>query len=164
VAVGEADAERSAELAAERFTGPALEMRLANYAVRGKDSNASPLPAIPSTEIKVLLPQRTEKWPRTVFTIVQEVPLQTAAPSPSPSPAAADADDESADSTEAVEPAVAAPQALVLVQETPRDNFKVAYAVSLTAGTVLPELSARDIGTARLQPSVRVLKMAPEQL
>lgn len=167
LAVSEADAAGSAELAAERFTGPALEMRVANYAVRAKDSAVSALPAIPSTEIKVLLPQRTERWPRTVFTIVQEVPLQTVAPSPSPSPAEGGDVEDSVDgeSTELAEaPAVAAPQALVLVQETPRDNFKIAYAVSLAAGIVLPELSARDIGTARLQPSVRVLKMAPEQL
>lgn len=162
LAVSEADAAGSAELAAKRFTGPALEMRVANYAVRAKDSSVSALPAIPSTEIKVLLPQRTEKWPRTVFTIVQEVPLQTVAPSPSPTAAEDGAADESAEAT--AEPTVAAPQALVLVQETPRDNFKIAYAVSLSAGIVLPELSARDIGTARLQPSVRVLKMAPEQL
>lgn len=164
LAVSEADAAGSAELAAERFTGPALEMRVANYAVRAKDSSVASLPAIPSTEIKVLLPQRTEKWPRTVFTIVQEVPLQTVAPSPSPTtePAEDSADEESTEPSP--EPTVAAPQALVLVQETPRDNFKIAYAVSLSAGIVLPELSARDIGTARLQPSVRVLKMAPEQL
>ena len=163
LATSKADAERSAELAAERFTGPALEMRTANYNLLAKDSGAAPLPAIPSTEIKVLLPQRTESWPRTVLTIVQEVPLQTVAPSVSPSPSPS-ADSEGADAAETPEPAVAAPLALVLVQETPRDNFKIAYAVSLTAGTVLPELAARDLGAARLQPSVRVLKMAPEQL
>lgn len=161
VATSEADAARSGELAAERFTGPALDMRTANYTLLSKDSAAAPLPAIPSTEIKVLLPQRTESWPRTVFVVVQEVPLQTVAPSPSPTPSA---ETEATEDAEPIEPPVAAPLALVLVQESPRENFKVAYAVSLAAGTVLPELAARDLGAARLQPSVRVLKMAPEQL
>src|SRR5690606_15884536 len=63
---------------------------------------------------------------------------------------------------EVEEPKVAAPLALVLVQETPRDNFKVAYAVTLSAGIALPEVAASDTGSARLQPSVRVLRMAPE--
>src|SRR5690606_16719527 len=113
-------------------------------------------------EIKLLLPQRTESWPRAVFTIVQEVPLQTVASSASPTPMPLE---DAADEAEApVETPVAAPLALVLVQESPRDNFKVVYAVTLAAGAVVPEVAARDTGTARLQPNVRVLKMAPEQL
>src|SRR5690606_25752236 len=135
----------------------------ANYALLKKDKKAKPLPSIPSTGIEVLLPQRTEKWPRTIFTIVKEVPLQTATPStsPSPSPSASPKDDEA---KEAEEPKVDAPLALVLVQERPRDNVKVPYAVTPPAGVVLPDVAAAATGTARAQPSVRVLKMAPEQL
>lgn len=164
VVASNADASRDAELAGERFVGPALEFRSANYALLKKDGKADPLPAIPSTEIKVLLPQRTESWPRTVFTVVQEVPLQTANPSPSPSPSEKAEKDAKADDEEPEVPAVAPPLALVLVQETPRDNFKVMYAVTLVAGVVLPEVAARDTGAARLQPSVRVLAKPPEEL
>ncbi|HRN28227.1 MAG TPA: hypothetical protein PK781_03695 [Terrimesophilobacter sp.] len=160
VTANNADASLDAELAAERFAGPALELRAANYALIRADSSAVRLPSIPSTEIKVLLPQRTESWPRTVFTVVQEVPLQTAVPSASPS----EAESGDAEGEEASEPSVAAPLALILVQETPRDNFKVTYAVSLAAGVALPELAAPATGSARLQPNVRVLKMAPDQV
>lgn len=163
VTASKADAELDAELAAERFTGPALELREANYRLAKKDGDAQRLPSIPSTEIRVLLPQRTESWPRTVFTVVQEVPLQTAAPSESPSPSPEE-DQDAEDAAEETEPEVAAPLALVLVQETARDNFKVAYAVTLTAGAVLPEVAASDTGSARLQPSVKVLTMAPEEI
>lgn len=160
VVASNADAELDADLAADRFTGPALELRAANYRLVKKDSSVQRLPAIPSSEIRVLLPQRTDSWPRTVFTVVQEVPLQTAAPSDSPSPSP----EEDAEEAEEAEPEVAAPLALVLVQESARDNFKVAYAVTLAAGAVLPEVAASGTGSARLQPSVKVLTMAPEEI
>src|SRR5690606_37532640 len=101
--------------------------------------------------------------PRTVFTVVQEVPLQTAAPSESPSPSPEE-DQDAEDAEDETEPEVAAPLALVLVQEGARDHFQVAYAVTLTAGAGPPEVAASDTGSARLQPSVKVLTMAPEEI
>ncbi len=130
-----ADADRDGKLLAERFTGPALELRMANYAIRSADTNFAPLPAIPSGPVEVTLPQQNDKWPRTVFTVIHD-PKEAAV----------------------------APMALMLVQETPRENFKVVYAVQLEAGTVLPELAAANVGTQRLQADAKLFVMPPEKL
>ncbi len=130
-----ADADRDATVLAERFTGPALELRTANYAIRSADTNFAALPAIPSGPVEVTLPQQNDKWPRTVFTVIHD-PKESAV----------------------------APMALMLVQETPRDNFKVVYAVQLEAGIVLPELAAANVGTQRLQPDAKLFIMPPENL
>ncbi|WFR66406.1 hypothetical protein P9139_16400 [Curtobacterium flaccumfaciens] len=99
-----ADAARDAKVAAERFTGAALDLREANYTIRGKDSDVDAPPAISAEQVCVALPQQTDSWPRTVFAVVAE-----------------DCDAKSA------------PQALTLVQDSARDDYKVAYDVSLEA-------------------------------
>ncbi len=131
----QADADRDGALIAERFDGPALAFRKANYAIRKSDTNYAPLPAIPSGKVEVTLPQQNDKWPRTVFTVVQDP-----------------------------EDTTVAPTALVLVQQTPRENYKVVYAVQLEADTVLPAMAAADIGTQRLQPDVKIFAMQPDEL
>lgn len=130
-----ADADRDTALLDERFTGPARELRAANYAIRSADTNYASLPAIPAGPVEVTLPQQNDKWPRTVFTVIH------------------DSVDEAT-----------APMALMIVQENPRENFKVAYAVQLEAGTVLPELAAANVGTQRLQPDVKLFAMEPDKL
>ena len=57
-----------------------------------------------------------------------------------------------------------APMALMLVQQSPRENYKVMYAVQLEAGTVLPELAAANVGTQRLKPDVKLFSLAPADL
>ncbi|MEO7348937.1 MAG: hypothetical protein ABIW32_03620, partial [Terrimesophilobacter sp.] len=130
-----ADAERDGKLLEDRFTGPALQMRTANYAIRSADANYASLPAIPSGPVEVTLPQQNDKWPRTVFVVIH--------------------DSKQAD---------VAPTALLLVQQSPRENYKVVYAVQLEAGTVLPELAAATVGTQRLEPDVKLFALPPSQL
>lgn len=131
----QADAERDGTLLEQRFTGPALEFRKTNYAIRAADNNYAALPAIPSGPVEVTLPQQNDKWPRTVFTVIHN-PKDTKV----------------------------APTALMLIQQSPRDNYKVVYAVQLEAGTVLPELAAANVGTQRLQPDVKLFVMPPSGL
>jgi hypothetical protein len=131
----QADADRDADLIKERFDGPALELREANYAIRKVDKNYAALPAIPSGPVKVTLPQQNDKWPRTVFTVVHD-PADTAV----------------------------APTALMLVQQSPRENYKVVYAVQLEADAVLPEMAAAEVGTLRLQPDVKIFALQPDEL
>jgi hypothetical protein len=131
----QADADRDADLIKERFDGPALELREANYAIRKVDKNYAALPAIPSGPVKVTLPQQNDKWPRTVFTVVHD-PADTAV----------------------------APTALMLVQQSPRENYKVVYAVQLEADAVLPEMAAAEVGTQRLQPDVKIFALQPDEL
>jgi len=131
----EADEKRDAEIAAERFTGAALELREANYTIRGKDAEADAPPAISSEQVCVALPQQTESWPRTVFAVVAE-------------------DCE----------AKAAPQALTLVQDSARDDYKVAYDVSLEAAAKIPSLAPTTVGAALLAPNSKLLTIQPDQI
>jgi hypothetical protein len=130
-----ADASIDPELAKTRFTGAALDLRTANYAIRKVDSTYQPEKPIPSEKIDVTLPQSTDKWPRTVFTVVSN-PSDKTVP----------------------------PVALTLVQAKPRDDYKVAYATALEANTVLPQMAPANVGATRLPPDNKLLVMAPSAL
>lgn len=136
VTAQQADVARDSDLIQTRFAGPALELREANYAIRRVDNSYAQLAAIPSSPVEVTLPQQNDKWPRTVFTVIQ------------------DPKDETVPST-----------ALMLVQQSPRENYKAVYVVQLeaTAGT-LPAMAAAEVGTQRLQPDVKLFALAPDQL
>ena len=130
-AVAEADTTVDPVLAATRLDGPALALRKANYAVR-KVSSDYPVPAvIPPSSVSITLPQRNDSWPRTVFVVVEG------------------------------EDATIAPQALMLIQDDPRAQYKVHYAVALEPGTVMPGLANASIGTNRVDPEVNLFTMAP---
>jgi hypothetical protein len=128
-----ADADKDADLAATRFTGPALEIRKANYTIRDSDADAQAVPAIAADDVCVALPQQTDTWPRSVFTVV-----------------AADCSDKKT-----------APQALTLVQQDARSDYKVEYAVSLEADAQLPSLAPTSVGAAQLAPDTKLLALAP---
>lgn len=130
----DADAATDAELLATRFEGPALELRAANYVLRQADA-AQPAPtAISADPIALSLPQQTDAWPRVVLVVVQDPSDETVVPT-----------------------------ALVLNQESPRENYHVQYAVSLQA-TEFPDVAASTVGAVRYSPDNRFLKLAPEQV
>jgi len=131
----EADASRDEDRIADRFTGPALDLRTANYRIRGSDSDVQAPPAIPSTGISVALPQQTDSWPRTVFVVVSDASKSDVAP-----------------------------QALTLVQATPREDYKVAYDVSLEADAKVPAVAPVKLGAAQLSPDVKLLSLQPGQV
>ena len=84
----------------QRFTGPALEARQANYAIRGTLPDHPAPTAIPASPLTLTLPQQVAGWPatgRTVLTIAKNSDDPTVAPT-----------------------------ALVLQQATPRENYKIA--------------------------------------
>ncbi|MGG7307408.1 hypothetical protein ACQXVK_09465 [Curtobacterium sp. AB451] len=130
-----ADDARDAEIAAERFTGAALDLREANYTIRRKDADVDAPPAISAGQVCVALPQQTDSWPRTVFAVVAE-----------------DCDAKSA------------PQALTLVQDSARDDYKVAYDVSLEAAAKIPSLAPTSIGAALLASNTKLLSIAPDEI
>jgi hypothetical protein len=131
----DADAARDATLAATRFTGPALDERAANYAIREKlPDYAQPTP-IPASAGGLTLPEATETWPRTVLTVVS-------------------------DETDAS----VAPTALVLVQEDPRSNYLVQSAVRLEPDAQIPDVAPATIGAARLPPESTFQILQPNQL
>ena len=133
----EADAQRDAEVAAARFAGPALELRTAAYRIRAKDRKAKLPQAVPGPDatLRLILPQATDSWPRTLFVVV------------------ADRRDTKV-----------APLALAMVQDDPRADYKVDYAMSLMPGRQLPVLPSALLGAARLDAEANVLRVPPVQL
>jgi len=131
----EADAALDTELLGTRFEGPAFELREANYAIRAKDKEYEALPAIPSSQVELILPQQSDSWPRTVLAVIQNT----------------------VDTTKA-------PVALVMVQHTPRDNYKVQYAITLEANATLPEVAPANVGTSRLPPDTKLLLLPPAEI
>jgi hypothetical protein len=130
----EADAASDKDKLSERFTGPALDLRSATYAIRAGYPEYPAPQAIPSGPLQVVLPQATDSWPKSVFTIVQG--QDTSVP----------------------------PVALMLVQETPRSNYKVYYEITLEPDTSLPPVAAASVGTTRLPLDTKLLTMTPDQL
>lgn len=133
-----ADAKADPAIAKERFAGPALQLREANYAIRAKKADEPALPAIPASPIVLSLPQATDTWPRTVTAVV--------------------------DTPKDAKGAAQAPLALTLVQETPRDNYLVTYAVSLEPKAKVPNLAPASIGSAVVPPDSKLLKVRPDAL
>ena len=131
-----ADAEKDAELAATRFAGPALQLRKANYAIRAVDGSVEAPDPIPGKPIELTLPQQSDSWPRTVFTVIQDLEQPTVPPT-----------------------------ALMLIQASPRENYKVEYAVALEPNALLPDVAPADVGAARLPADIKgLLKLPPNQL
>jgi hypothetical protein len=154
----EADGARDAELIKERFTGAALQLRESNYAMRKVD-NSLPKPSeIPPGPVDLVLPQQTDAWPRTVFTVIQE----TETPAPTPSSTAAPEGEEGDEAAEEAESTVL-PTALMLIQESPREPYKVAYSVVLEA-TAEFDVAAETVGAVRHDPENKLLKIAPVDL
>jgi hypothetical protein len=133
--VARADNTSNKTLIATRMEGPALSDRLANYAIRKVAHKEPAALIIPSTTLRVVLPQATNVWPRTVFAILQNPATPTLAP-----------------------------VALMLVQNDPRSNYKVQYAMSMQPGIKLPEVARASLGAVRLQPDTRLLKLQPTAL
>lgn len=135
VFTGEVDEARDASRAAERFTGPALEARTANYKIRGALPDHPAPPAIPAAPLTLTLPQQVTGWPRTVLTIAKNA-----------------------------EDATVAPTALVLVQESPRENYHVLYSMALAPEADVPEVAPASIGAAPISPEFKGLVMPTGQV
>ena len=132
--VAEADAEGDEDLAETRLAGPALELRAANYEILSSDSSQTAVPVLPQGPVEVILPQQIDTWPRTVFAVVKD------------------------------ENATVAPVAVMLIQETPRDNYKAHYVISLGPSTTLPDMAATAIGAPRVGTDVALGVLQPSEL
>lgn len=133
----DADKARDAKAIAQRFDGPALEARQADYVIRAKLPDQAAPVAVPASPLTLTLPQRVAGWPasgRTVLTIVQNS-----------------------------DPTIA-PTALVLQQASPRDNFKIVYAMSLAPDADVPEVAPASIGAPLISPEFKGLVMLPGQV
>jgi hypothetical protein len=130
-----ADTTMNSTALATRFAGPALALRQANYAIRAKNPSEPALPPIPAASFLATLPQATDTWPRVVETVIQNK-----------------------------NDAKQAPIALVLVQQTPRDNYMINYAVSLEPDAKVPDLAPASIGSSVVPPDSKLLLLPPQDI
>jgi hypothetical protein len=132
-AVADADAKRDATMLATRMDGPALALRTANYKMRGSNHAIAALPALPTGKVSIALPQQTKDWPRAVFAVVES----------------------SSD-------AKAAPVAIMLVQNSPRENYKITYAATLELD--VPAVAPATVGSQRQAADNKIGILRPDQL
>jgi hypothetical protein len=137
-----ADANRDVNLAATRFAGAALEARRANYAARAIDPALAALPAIPNVTPSLFLPESTNTWPRSLFAVYQ--------------PPASSAQGADVDTTPTI--------ALILQQNSPRDNYKVIYQTNLQANETVPEVAAENVGTVAVPADSKLLLLPPNRV
>lgn len=129
-----ADQNLDAQLLADRLSEPSLSHRSSQYRLRSWDSELGQLVGIPAEPIRLLVPQQTSSWPRTVVAVIQEGPELNA-------------------------PTVA----VVLRQETPRENYLVSYATLLAPDVVLPPFPPADVGSPRLARDSKLVSLSPEE-
>lgn len=127
-----ADSSRQIDDADDRFTGAALELREANYAIRNSDQkHAKPAAIIPGP-IQIFLPPTNSEWPRTLFAVVDDP-----------------ADEDM-------------PIALTLTQSSPRENYQVSYAIQLMSGIDFPTLPGAEAGTVVIDSHSEFLSLHPD--
>ncbi|MBW4040650.1 MAG: hypothetical protein HIU86_00775 [Acidobacteria bacterium] len=132
-----ADKKLDATALAVRFDGPALDLRTAYYTVKAKDKKAASPATIPTTGavFKLLEPEATLAWPRTLFATVAQGDSKTIAPI-----------------------------AVALIQNDPRSDYKVEYAMRLIKSATPLNLPSALDGARRLDAGTALLEVAPGQL
>ena len=131
----EADATLNADAIKTRFTGPALEQRLANYKIRASYAEQPALQALPAGPLNLVLPQQSASWPRVVMAMILN-------------------EDD----------ATVPPTALVLKQESPRSNYVIEYSVQLEASAQVTDVAPAVIGAPIVAPDSKLPLMAPDQV
>jgi hypothetical protein len=130
-----ADEARDAEAITTRFAGAALDLRIANYKIRKGNKKTEAPAAIEPGPVGLVLPQQENEWPRTFFAVIKD-----------------DADD------------TVAPMALVLIQDDPRSQYKVHYAIQLQPGAVIDGVASASVGTTRIDPTLALFSVTPSQM
>ena len=131
------DKALDAKALANRFTGPAYDLRKAYYAIKAKDKKAATPAVIPvaGAVMKLLEPEATTTWPRTLFATVAQGESKTVAP-----------------------------VSVALIQNDPRSDYKVEYAMRLLSSSQVPSLPSALDGSRRLDAATPVLEVAPGEL
>jgi hypothetical protein len=130
-----ADTALDPALSASRLIGPAQEIRAANYAIRKADSSAPALPKLAASPITFTMPQATGTWPRQVIAVVQNEN----------------------------DPSVPT-MGLMMIQNSPRDNYHVEYMVTLEPNAQVPTVAPANVGSALVPPDSKLLLISPDQL
>lgn len=133
--VVEADATLDLDLAATRLEGPALAARTTEYALRTALTDMAVPAAIPTDDVEVVLPEATDRWPRTVLILSKGAGDDTVPP-----------------------------VLLTMTQADPWANYKVSNIAEMSADAVFPEVAASWLGTSLVPSDSAFLTMAPAKL
>ena len=134
------DADNDDELAKTRLAGPALNLRLTNYAMRRANAAIAGVEAIPTGKITLTLPQITENaWPRAVLAVIE-------------------------DPTTAADGKQVPPVAVMLIQDDARSNYKAQYIIRMEPGAVIPGVAPASVGAPRLYPDSKFLAVEPQTI
>ena len=128
-----ADQALDDELLEPRVDEPTLGHRESQYDLRRWDDELGQILRVSSEPIRLLVPQQTNQWPRTVMAVVQNGPEIDAAT-----------------------------VAVVLRQETPRENYRLSYATLLAPNVVLPAMPAPELGAPRIARDSKLIEPSPE--
>ena len=131
----EADTNMDIDLAATRLDGPALTARTTEYALRTALPETTPPAAIPTDKVEVVLPEATDRWPRTVLLLSKST------------------------SDETVPPVI-----LTATQQDPWSNYKVSNIAEMSADVALPEVAASWLGTSLVPADSAFLSVPPADL
>lgn len=132
IQIQSADEELAVNLLNERVVDPTLLARRAAYIIKRADSESGTLVPILASPIRLVLPQATTKWPRSVFGIIQ-------------------------DEQDQLSPSIG----VVLRQESPRTNYVLSYAVVLAPELQIPDLPSASVGAAKLSKDSKLTKASP---
>jgi hypothetical protein len=133
--IQQADEELSINTLSARVTDPVLQARRASYIIKRADAESGTLVPVPSSPVRLVLPQQTTTWPRSVFGIIQD-----------------EQDRES--------PSLA----VVLRQESPREPYLLTYAVVLAPQIQLPDLPSASVGAAKLSRDSKLTRISPAEV
>lgn len=129
-----ADAANDKRILADRFAGPALQVRAVNYQIRIINKRIASLPPIVGQPIRFSLPTVAGKWPRTLMVVTDE------------------------------QGETALPQMLVLQQDNPRAKYQVWFTSRLMPGAEIPAAPSTETGAIPIDPSSLFLKIQPKNL
>lgn len=129
-----ADEQRAENIAETRVDGAALRFRKAQYKVAAQNRKLGEPFVIPNGTVSLLLPQKTNSWPRSVLAVID-------------------------DTTNVTSPSVA----IVMTQASPRENFKVNYSIALEPGAKIPSVPSPEAGAAVLYGETELLSVTPAE-
>ena len=133
--LSEADAAMDIDLAGTRLDGPALTARTTEYTLRTALPDTTPPAAIPTDDIEVVLPEASDRWPRTVLLLSKSKGDDT------------------------VPPVI-----LTMTQQDPWSNYKVTNMAEMSADAVFPDVAAAWLGTSLVPDDSAFLSIPPGKL
>jgi hypothetical protein len=133
--LAKADTDLDAKLAETRLSGAALGARQLEYQLREKIEDRTGALVSPLGKVKILLPEATEGWPRTVLALT-------------------------VDEKDAKKP----PVLLTMVQNDPWANYRVTSMADMLAKSTFPNVAPAWLGTTRVPAESAFLSLQPSEL